>query len=93
MPSFSEALAFHIRTLPSSEPVITKRASAENMEADTLNRHVSQNIKHDEKNLTSAFASCDKLLVNGPDLLAISSPSDPNLHSRTLSLLDSSRKT
>ena len=41
MPSLSEALAFHMRMLPSSEPVITKRASAEYIEADTLIRSVS----------------------------------------------------
>lgn len=49
MPSLSEALAFHMRTLPSSEPVITKRASAEYIEADTLIRRVSQYIRDEGK--------------------------------------------
>ena len=37
-PSLSCALAFHIRTFPSSEPVITNLASAEKMEEDTLQK-------------------------------------------------------
>jgi hypothetical protein len=35
-PSLSDALAFHILTFPSSEPVSTNLASAENMEDDIL---------------------------------------------------------
>ena len=42
MPSLSDALAFHIRTLPSSEPVITNRASAENTEAETLAKGIEE---------------------------------------------------
>ena len=85
MPSFSEALAFHIRMLPSSEPDITKRASAEYVEDETLDRHVQVSVRHKKKNATSASAWYDKLLVNDPSLLAISSLSDPNLHSQILS--------
>lgn len=50
MPSLSEALAFHMRTLPSSEPDITKRASAEYIEADTLTRRVQSRHK-DERDV------------------------------------------
>lgn len=36
MPNFSEALAFHTLTLPSSDPETTNRASAVNIDDDTL---------------------------------------------------------
>jgi hypothetical protein len=36
MPSFSEAFAFHMRMLPSSEPDNTKRASAVKSDEVTL---------------------------------------------------------
>jgi hypothetical protein len=52
MPSLSDALAFHIRTLPSSEPVITNRASAENIEAETLAKGVEEEKKRKEQNKT-----------------------------------------
>lgn len=40
-PSLSCALAFQMRTLPSSDPVITNRASAENIDEETLRRYYS----------------------------------------------------
>jgi len=42
IPSFSDARAFHIRTLPSSEPDNTNRASAENIDDDTLRGPANQ---------------------------------------------------
>ena len=42
IPSFSEALAFHMRMLPSSEPESTNRASAVNNDEVTLMRMVRQ---------------------------------------------------
>lgn len=44
IPSFSEALAFHIRTLPSSEPDSTKRASAVNIDEETLHIESEQRV-------------------------------------------------
>lgn len=41
-PSFSEALAFHTRTFPSSEPDITNRASPENRVDVTLDDDVKR---------------------------------------------------
>jgi hypothetical protein len=41
IPSLSDAFAFHIRTFPSSDPVSTNRASAENIEDVTLSYQIT----------------------------------------------------
>ncbi len=64
-PSFSDALAFHIRTFPSSEPDMTKRASPENIVDVTLRTvimYVNQSIlRVIGGSRTSACVWCDIL--------------------------------
>lgn len=97
MPIFSDALAFHNRTFPSSDPDKTNRASGVNTVLSTLH-HISVQMAwwHGEVTIfghTSACALYDTLLVSHLPPLSIFALSGPTRHSQTLSRSDSSHSS
>jgi hypothetical protein len=64
--ALSEALAFNMRTLPSSEPVITTHGSVCRVDRGRYPNDTCQSVhKGRGQILTSAFASSDKPQMNG----------------------------
>ena len=92
-PSFSEAFAFQIRTLPSSEPDRTNRASDVNMDDDTLST-ISISVKSEVARwITFASVLYDKLHSHSHSPPSKSLPSDPIPRSQTLPPSDSNRNS
>lgn len=79
IPSFSDARAFHIRRLPSSEPDSTKRASAVKSVDATLLQCKRKALRGTVVGPTAACVLCGTPLVGCQRLPSISARFDPSL--------------